>query len=158
MGVRLGTLSTGAPDWTPYSKEDIERLKQVDCVWVDNGRIAFAVEVEYTTQFTEAMMRTQSLDEAARRIFVVPKHRLPYIQKRLSNQLFSELIKRQGWRFLTFEELSRLAQVAHEGRLTVDAIWAKAALQLELEFSAETAAKHPRKLKKAVPEPELFKD
>lgn len=152
MGVRLGSLTTSAPDWKPFSKEDQEHLKQVDCVWHQDGKIKYVFEVENTTQFTEAMIRGQALGEEVRRVFVVPHHRRTYIQRRLENQLFAELIARQGWRFLPYEELSSLAVKAADPmrRVGQSELWDRSVIHFELAIG-EAA---PRTRRRVKPKPE----
>ncbi|MDQ3023128.1 MAG: hypothetical protein M3R04_01890 [bacterium] len=151
-GERLGELSTSEPDWSSYSKDDAERLKQVDCILHRQGRIEYVIEVENTTQFTEAMIRCQSLAQAVHKIFVVPLQRRPYIQRKLGNQLFTELVKRQGWRFLPYDTLASLAE---KNRIGQADLWENSVIQFELDLHFGGPAKTARKPKRK-PEPSLF--
>ena len=156
MGSALGTLTTAEPNWGSIDELAREGLKQVDCLWHKAGKIHFAIEVENTTQFTEAMIRSQVLEDV-KRVFVVPGHRQAYIRRRLANELFNELIKRQGWRFMTYEALSTLA---NRSSITASDVWDDAATQLELGFEFSTQlpkVKRPKTGKpKGPPEPGLF--
>jgi hypothetical protein len=154
MGVALGTLATGEPDWSNIPGAGAEGLKQVDCIWHKHGKIECLFEVEHTTQFTEAMIRSQCLDEV-NRLFVVPDHRQAYIQRRLGNQLFNELIKRQGWRFMTYE---RLATLANNPPTAQQTFWDQAVIQLELDLAFSAIEIKPKKTKarKANPTARIF--
>jgi hypothetical protein len=144
-GVQLGSLTTGEPDWSGYDEWAVDALRQVDCIWHRDRRIEWAFEVEHTTQFTEAMIRSQCLEDV-KRLFVVPDHRQAYILRRLSNQLFSELIKRQGWRFMTYERLSRLA---NNPPTRQQAFWDEAVIQLELALVPGTGVPKLKKRRNA---------
>lgn len=154
-GMALSTYATGDPDFSVFSKENTKRLKQVDCIWHKDGEIKYVIEVEHTTQFTEAMIRSQVFEDMPRRLFVVPSTRIRYIQKRLDNQLFSELIKRQGWRFLTYE---KVAPLPRHSDLREELVWGSAIEPTELaRMDTTSSVGKARSKKKKNNSGELFK-
>lgn len=90
------------------SPEDIAKyVKQIDLLWVENRKVAFAFEVEYTTAITDAFMRCSEIPESHKtsRFIVIPEEREKFMYRKLNSQLLRERVEKEGWKLIFFKTL-----------------------------------------------------
>jgi 16S rRNA G966 N2-methylase RsmD len=80
--------------------------KEIDVLWITNGKIAYSFEVEYTTGITEAIIRGSYVHaKDVRRVFVIPEERERVLFKKIGAPILKDRIKEQNWRFVFFDGL-----------------------------------------------------
>lgn len=103
-GVKLGTLVSQKP-------KDIAGVKHLpdvllmDILWIKNGSVVCAFEVESTTTMTSALQRGSSLPEGTPKIMVLPEERQPDFNRKMLAPLFNEYYVKDQWRLLYFDKL-----------------------------------------------------
>ncbi len=93
---------------TEISPDDIDRyVKQIDVLWIREGKVAFSFEVEYTTAITDAFMRCSAIPEShqVRRLIVIPEEREKFMYRKLYSQLLRERVEKEGWKLIFFKNL-----------------------------------------------------
>ena len=86
--------------------ENLERIKQIDVLWYDNGEVQYEFEVENTTGITEAIVRGSNiLTETTKRYIVLPKERENLLHKKLQEPLFSQMNEISNWSFLFYRDI-----------------------------------------------------
>jgi hypothetical protein len=103
-GVKLGSLVTTFPK----SLVGVKNLKDVllmDILWLKNGAVACAFEVESTTTMTSALQRGSSLPEGTPKIMVMPEEREADFNRKMLAPLFNEYYVKDLWRRLYFDRL-----------------------------------------------------
>jgi len=90
------------------SPDDIDSyVKQIDVLWIKDGRVFFSFEVEYTTAITDAFMRCSAIPEShqTRRFIVIPEEREKFMYRKLDSQLLRERVEKEGWKLIFFKNL-----------------------------------------------------
>jgi hypothetical protein len=84
--------------------------KQIDMLWIKDGKIKWAFEVEYTTAVTEAFNRCSNIPEShgTRRVIVIPKEREKLLYKKLNSELLKDRAEKEGWRCIFFGDIEEL--------------------------------------------------
>ncbi len=105
---RSGTLRDYVTVKNIASLEKIHRVEDVefmDLLWVKDGAVAAAFEVESTTQMTEALKRGSSLDPSVPKFLLLPQDRQDQLRRKLESPLFQNAFANEGWRPVFFEAL-----------------------------------------------------
>ena len=67
---------------------NLDRVKQIDVIWHDDGRVKFEFEVENTTAITEAIVRGSNIPhDKIRRIIVIPEERERLLHRKLEEPM-----------------------------------------------------------------------
>lgn len=86
-----------------------DRIKQIDVLWHDEGRIKYEFEVENTTAITEAIVRGSNIPhENVSRIIVIPKERESLLSRKLKDPILKENINKYNWKFTFYDEIEKL--------------------------------------------------
>jgi len=82
-------------------------LKQIDLLWLREGKISHAFEVEYTTAITEAFNRCSNIPEShnSKKFIVIPEERERLLYKKVNSELLRERVEKEGWGFIFFKDL-----------------------------------------------------
>ena len=100
--VRLSTLVT----ITPTHLRDVSNLKDVllmDILWLKEGEVRYAFEVESTTTMTSALQRGSNLPTAVPKIMVIPEEREANFQRKMQSPLFADHFVNDSWQLLYFD-------------------------------------------------------
>jgi len=126
MMTRLEKLNTRAElGLHGLGDGQFERAEMIDVIWYKEGAAVSAFEVENTTMLTEALLRCSVLPTPAKRFMVVPMSRNRFVHRKMGSPLFREMVERDGWMFLYYEEVR---QLAHERSVSLADLQAKGAL------------------------------
>lgn len=84
-------------------------LSQIDVMWLKEGRIAYAFEVEFTTAITEAFNRCSNIprEHLTKKIIIIPEERENLLYKKVNSELLRERVKEEGWKFIFFKDLKQ---------------------------------------------------
>lgn len=88
---------------------NLDRVKQIDVLWHDEGRVKYEFEVENTTAITEAIVRGSNIPhDTIRRVIVIPEEREKMLFKKMKEPLLNESLNKDKWRFLFYKDVESL--------------------------------------------------
>jgi 16S rRNA G966 N2-methylase RsmD len=97
-------------------RENLERIREIDCLWFDSKEIIYEFEVENTTGITEAIVRGSNiLTPKTKRFIVIPEERENKFYAKMCEPILSEKIKQYNWGFIFYDELIAFYQ-EHKNR------------------------------------------
>lgn len=104
---KLSTLVTKrSPTWRFIPSTNLDRVKQIDVIWHDEGRIRFIFEVENTTAITEAIVRGSNIPHnETRRLIVIPEERESLLFRKMKDPMLRENIASNNWKFIFYGEV-----------------------------------------------------
>ncbi|MFH1774859.1 MAG: DNA methyltransferase [Methanobacteriota archaeon] len=87
-----------------------DRVKQIDVMWLDSGRILYEFEVENTTGISDAIIRGSNIPESPhlKRFIIIPEERENFLFKKLQEPILQETIKKVKWNFIRYRDLEKL--------------------------------------------------
>jgi len=90
--------------------DKLSYIQQIDMLWIKDGKIKWAFEVEYTTAVTEAFNRCSDIPEShdTRRIIIIPKEREKLLYKKLNSELLKDRAEKENWRCIFFDDMEEL--------------------------------------------------
>ena len=93
--------------FVPQESLSIERIKQIDVLWLDEGRIVYEFEVENTTGISEAIIRGSNIPSSLnpKRFIVIPKERENFLFRKLQEPVLQETLKKVSWNFATYDDI-----------------------------------------------------
>ena len=105
----------------PQETTALERVKQIDVLWLDHGRIIYEFEVENTTGISEAIIRGSNIseDSGVKRFIIIPDDRENFLYKKLQEPILKETIRKIKWKFIRYSDLERFYK---ESKKAVDLI------------------------------------
>ncbi len=87
---------------------NLDRVKQIDVIWLDEGRVKYEFEVENTTAITEAIVRGSNIPhDTIKRLIVIPKEREKLLYRKLEEPILKESLMRDNWQFIFYNDLER---------------------------------------------------
>jgi hypothetical protein len=109
-GTPLSSLSLDDKNLKiPYAGKEIESIKNIDTLWIKNGEIEYAFEVEHTTKMIESVNRGSNLDtDSVKQIFAIPEERKSLLQKRMEDPWFRKKVSEDGWKISLYDEIEAI--------------------------------------------------
>ncbi len=106
-GERLGKLVTPKdPVWRFIPTHNLDRVKQIDVIWHDEGRVRYEFEVENTTAITEAIVRGSNIPhDHINRLIVIPEEREGLLFRKLKEPILQGRVTKDGWRFVFYHDI-----------------------------------------------------
>lgn len=108
----LRELCDKIPTFRYISQEKtvLERVKNIDVLWVEDGRIKYVFEVENTTGISGAIIRGSNIPEnlQPKRFIVIPEEREKLLHRKLQEPILKESIKKVKWDFIRYKDLESL--------------------------------------------------
>ena len=83
------------------------RLEMVDMLWIKDGTIDYALEVEHSTNFTSGVQRVSNLDDHTKKLMIIPDERTAEFTA-LRDPLFVDNFIRYNWKYLSYSDIERL--------------------------------------------------
>jgi len=98
----------------PQDSVSLDRIRQIDVLWVKDSRIRYEFEVENTTGISEAIIRGSNIPEEfnPKRFIIIPKEREGFLFRKLQEPILAETIKKANWNFIRYADLERVAKAA----------------------------------------------
>ncbi len=90
-----------------FTKERRSRIEMIDMLWIKNGEIKYAIEVENSTKFTSGLQRASNLGFSVEKIMVLPDEREKELRS-IGDPLFVEGFNRYNWKYLLYKDVLRL--------------------------------------------------
>ena len=110
--------------YKPTSLKNVQNLKDVllmDLLWLKNGAVQTAFEVESTTTMTSGLQRGSNLLPDIRKVMVMPEERKVDFDRKMQSPLFSTAYSTQNWNTLFFDRF-RDAYSSHKANVIIDDI------------------------------------
>lgn len=100
----------GSFRFVPQERSILDRIKMIDLLWIDEGRIKYEFEVENTTGISDAIIRGSHIPDElnVKRFIVIPKERERKMHKRLEEPIIKTAVERGKWKFLRYGEIEKL--------------------------------------------------
>jgi hypothetical protein len=100
--------------YVPQDSVSLDRIRQIDVLWLEDGRIRYEFEVENTTGISEAIIRGSNIPEQLnpKRFIIIPKERERFLFRKLQEPILAETIKKAKWDFIRYDDLERVAKGA----------------------------------------------
>jgi 16S rRNA G966 N2-methylase RsmD len=100
--------------FVPQDSVSLERIRQIDVLWLEDGRIRYEFEVENTTGISEAIIRGSNIPEQLnpKRFIVIPRERERFLFRKLQEPIIAETIRKAKWNFIRYPDLEKLAEAA----------------------------------------------
>jgi hypothetical protein len=87
-------------------QQSIDRIQEIDALWLESGQIAYEFEVENTTGITEAIVRGSNIPNASvKRYIVIPEERQSFFYQKISEPMIREKIEKLKWGFIFYDKL-----------------------------------------------------
>src|SRR3989338_4301219 len=87
---------------------NLDRVKQIDVIWLDEGRVKYEFEVENTTAITEAIVRGSNIPhDTIKRLIIIQKEREKLLYRKLEEPILKESLIRDNWQFIFYNDLER---------------------------------------------------
>jgi len=97
------------PVWRFIPTMNLDRVKQIDVIWHDEGHVKFEFEVENTTAITEAIVRGSNIPhDDIRRLIVIPEEREGLLYRKMQEPLLNENIIKNNWKFLFYKDIKTI--------------------------------------------------
>ncbi len=106
---KLSSLITKKnPLWRFIPTTNLDRIKQIDVIWHDEGRVRFEFEIENTTAITEAIVRGSNIPhDNIKRLIVIPEEREGLLFRKMKEPLLNEAVIKDNWKFLFYKDLKK---------------------------------------------------
>jgi DNA modification methylase len=94
----------------------IDRVREIDVLWIRGDQVQYEFEVENTTQITEAIVRGSNIPYAVKRFIIIPDEREKMLKNKFDEPLLKERIENDNWKMITYSDLEKF----HERKQKVD--------------------------------------
>lgn len=85
--------------------ERLERVKEIDVLWIQNNQVYYLFEVEHTTQITEAIVRASNIPYDIKRFIIIPKKREKLLKSKFEEPLLKERLEKEQWNIIIYDDL-----------------------------------------------------
>jgi len=104
---KLSSLITNKnPVWRFIPTMNLDRVKQIDVIWHDEGRVRAEFEVENTTAISEAIIRGSNIPhDNIKRLIVIPEEREGLLFRKMKEPMLTESITKNNWKFLFYKDV-----------------------------------------------------
>jgi len=90
----------------PLSKERIDRIREIDALWLKGKEIVYEFEVENTTGISDAVIRGSNIPSTSvKRFIVIPEERKNLLLMKIAEPILKESIEQYGWNFIFYDTL-----------------------------------------------------
>lgn len=87
---------------------NLDRVKQIDVIWLDEDRIKYEFEVENTTAITEAIVRGSNVPHNnIKRLIIIPRERERLLYRKLEEPILKESLTKDNWNFIFYNDLEK---------------------------------------------------
>jgi 16S rRNA G966 N2-methylase RsmD len=102
-------------------QRNMERIEEIDALWIKDGEIAYEFEVEHSTGITEAIVRGSNIPNPnVKRYIVIPEERQGFFYQKISEPMLKEKIEQMHWGFVFYDNVITFYE-QHKRKTKVDA-------------------------------------
>jgi DNA modification methylase len=93
----------------PINEDKAKRVKEIDVLWLKDGKIVCSFDVEHSTPLFEALIRASNLPDVnfTKKYILLPRERKNLFDRRMKEELFVKEWKERDWKLGFFEELEK---------------------------------------------------
>lgn len=110
LGLKAGfEVFADIPEWRkdiylPVSKEKMDRIKEIDALWLKNGEVVYEFEVENSTGISDAIIRGSNIpSDTVKRMILIPEERKNLLLMKISEPILKESIDLYKWQFIFYD-------------------------------------------------------
>ncbi len=86
-------------------QQNLDRIQEIDVLWIKDGKIAYEFEVENSTGITEAIVRGSNIPyTTVKRYIVIPEERQAFFYQKISEPLIKDKIEKL-WGFVFYDSI-----------------------------------------------------
>jgi DNA modification methylase len=90
----------------PLSKDKIDRIREIDALWLKDGEVVYEFEVENSTGISDAIIRGSNLPSTTvKRYIVIPEERKNLLIMKIAEPILKENIEQYKWNFIFYDTL-----------------------------------------------------
>ncbi len=93
------------PVWRFIPTMNLDRVKQIDVIWHDEGRARFEFEIENTTAITETIIRGSNIPHDIKRLIAIPEEREGLLFRKMREPILNENIIKNNWKFIFYKDV-----------------------------------------------------
>lgn len=112
LGKKAGLdVYADLPEWRgkldlPLSKDKIDRIREIDALWLKDGEVVYEFEVENSTGISDAIIRGSNLPSTTvKRYIVIPEERTNLLIMKIAEPILKENIEQYKWNFIFYDTL-----------------------------------------------------
>jgi len=88
----------------PLSKDKIDRIREIDALWLKNNEVVYEFEVENSTGISDAIIRGSNLPSTSiKRYIVIPEERKNLLMMKIAEPILKENIEHFKWNFIFYD-------------------------------------------------------
>jgi len=88
----------------PLSKDKIDRIREIDALWLKNNEVVYEFEVENSTGISDAIIRGSNIPSTlVKRFIVIPEERKNLLMMKIAEPILKENIEQYGWNFIFYD-------------------------------------------------------
>jgi hypothetical protein len=88
----------------PLSKDKIDRIREIDALWLKNNEVVYEFEVENSTGISDAIIRGSNIpSRTVKRFIVIPEERKNLLLMKIAEPILKENIEQYGWNFIFYD-------------------------------------------------------
>ena len=99
----------------PQDGVSLDRIRQIDVLWLEDGRIKYEFEVENTTGVSEAIIRGSNIPEQLNPKTIHCHSRGQggrFLFRKLPEPILAETLENTKWNFIRFADLEKVVKAA----------------------------------------------
>ena len=86
------------------SKDKIDRIREIDALWLKNNEVIYEFEVENSTGISDAIIRGSNIPSTTvKRFIVIPEERKNLLLMKIAEPILKENIEQYGWNFIFYD-------------------------------------------------------
>jgi len=131
----------------PLSKEKIDRIREIDVLWLKNNEVIYEFEVENSTGISDAIIRGSNLPSTSiKRYIVIPEERKNMLMMKIAEPILKESIEHFNWNFIFYDAfLSFYEKNSHRKVIEASEIDKLANLSSRLRHEQQTLSQFTEK-------------
>lgn len=90
---------------TNLTKEQLQRIENIDLLWCKDNNIVSEFEIENTTSITEAIIRGSHIPFEINRYIVIPDERADLLMRKIKEPILEDRIIDDNWKFIYYTKL-----------------------------------------------------
>jgi DNA modification methylase len=105
----------------PLSKEKIDRIREIDVLWLKGNEIVYEFEVENSTGISDAIIRGSNIPSTdVKRFIVIPEERKTLLLMKIAEPILKENIEQYKWNFIFYDTFISFYEKSRQ-RKTIEA-------------------------------------
>lgn len=112
LGKKAGfEVYADLPEWKgkldlPLAREKVDRIREIDAIWLKDDEVVYEFEVENTTGISDAIIRGSNITSTTtKRFIIIPEERKNLLLMKIAEPILKENIEKFGWDFIFFDTI-----------------------------------------------------